>query len=88
MMYLEVISSDASRFVIGTKSQGHIAVIKPNRERTLEVINFKRIISDWQNTSIYLKTDNFTTLVMTRKCRNQTSLQEFAEIYKNRKIQF
>ena len=28
MMYLEVIFSDASRFVIGTMSQGHIAIIK------------------------------------------------------------
>ena len=28
MMYLEVIFSDVSRFVIGTTSQGHIAVIK------------------------------------------------------------
>ena len=32
-----------------------------------------------RNTSIHLKTDNFTTLVITRKGSNKTSLQEFAE---------
>ena len=36
-----------------------------------------------QNTSIYLKTDNSATSVITRKEINKTSLQEFAEnIYK------
>ena len=32
-----------------------------------------------RNTSIHLKTDNFTTLVITRKSSNKTCLQEFAE---------
>ena len=32
-----------------------------------------------QNTSIHLKTDNFATSAITRKCSNKTSLQEFAE---------
>ena len=32
-----------------------------------------------QNTSIHLKTDNFSTSVITRKGSNKTSLQEFAE---------
>ena len=36
-----------------------------------------------QNTSMHLKTDNSATSVITRKGRNKTSLQEFAEnIYK------
>ena len=32
-----------------------------------------------QNTSVHLKTDNFTTLVITRIGSNKTSLQKFAE---------
>ena len=32
-----------------------------------------------QNTSVHLKTDNFATSFITRKCSNKTSLQKFAE---------
>ena len=88
-----VIFSDASSFAIGAifenKSGTHTCHKNLTTKERLESSIWREISAIGyalksfdpllQNTSIHLKTDNFATLVITRKGSNKTSLQEFAE---------
>ena len=55
--------------------------LKSSTWRELLAIDYalKCFVPLLENTSIHLKTDNFATLVITRKGSNKTSLQKFAE---------
>ena len=88
-----VIFSDASSFLIraifenesGTHTCHKTLTTKEGSEsstwRELLAIDYalKSFAPLLQNTSIHLKTDNFSTSLITRKGINKTSLQEFAE---------